>query len=480
MRSKWCLALGSVVLASSIVLSAPPGGRGGGGRPGGGAGGRPIGGVPRPVARPGGNFGGRPGGVMPQPSVHPQPPVHPPAVMPQTSRPPITPSPGNRPPGIVPKNSNPPTAVRPQPNTPSGLSGGGRTTVPNHGGLAGRPHGTGGGPPLLTNPDPSRYGSTRPKPPGKTSGAKPPDAAAARAAAAANIAARVNNGVTPGALALYLYSQRNSRDRWWRPGFGYAGFGFGYPGFGYGPFGYPGFGYPGFGFYGFNPFLMIGFACGSGFGYGGPVGFGPGYGFGYSPVIPYAPVYQAPLAAPPAFGGVNPPLLPQGESVLPTPGPVPPAGSPAELDIDFAQRGQELFLEGKYAEAVRALRHAVLDDPNNGPLLALIGEALWADEKYNEAAGAIQQSLLATPEEDWTAVAGRAARLIPAESVRKLAKALGEKELSEMRFLAGYQSFGAGKYAEAAAHLDYLLKDAPNDKVAEKLRDQAAKLAEGK
>ena len=137
-------------------------------------------------------------------------------------------------------------------------------------------------------------------------------------------------------------------------------------------------------------------------------------------------------------------------------------------------------MAGKYADAVKALRHAVVDDPTNGPLLALTGEALWANGNYNEAAGAIQQSLLATPETDWVGVSSRAARLIPAEAVGNLARAIGDKESPELRFLAGYQSFGAGKFDEAAAHLDLLLKKAPDDAVAKKLRDQAVKLAAGK
>jgi predicted Zn-dependent protease len=157
-----------------------------------------------------------------------------------------------------------------------------------------------------------------------------------------------------------------------------------------------------------------------------------------------------------------------------------PADAAKPAGTDFAQQGQELFLAGKYDDAVKALRHAVVDDPRNGPLLALTGEALWAGGHYNEAAGALQQSLLATPEADWPGVAGRAARLIPPEAVGNLAKEIGDKELPELRFLAAYQSFGAGKYDEAAGHLDLLLKKAPDDAVAKKLREQAGKLAAGK
>ncbi|HEX3146811.1 MAG TPA: tetratricopeptide repeat protein, partial [Gemmataceae bacterium] len=191
----------------------------------------------------------------------------------------------------------------------------------------------------------------------------------------------------------------------------------------------------------------------------------------------------------PVLQSINPPLIPQATGPAPAPpaavGPTlpPPAAvekPQAEPEADFAARGQEQFLAGKYADAVKSLRHAVLDDPKNGPLLALTGEALWAAGNFNEAAGAFQQSLLATPEADWKAVAHRAARLTPADSVTALGNALVKEEQPSLRFLAAYQSFGAGKWEEATAHLDVVLKKAPDDQVAKKLRELAVKASEGK
>ena len=279
------------------------------------------------------------------------------------------------------------------------------------------------------------------------------------------------SGKSPAEVSLFLYSQRNSHSHWGWGGWG--GYGWG-AGFGYG------YGYPAFASYGFSPFGFMPWGYGSGlsigFGYSsGPWSLGLGYTFGYHPAIAYVPAYFEP---PVIVGDPNPPLLPVPDSAPIPPGtPEKPATEPA---VNFAERGQELFLAGKYDEAVKALKHAVLDDPKNGPLLALTGEALWAAGNYNEAAGAVQQSLLATPEADWTGVASRAARLIPAEAVEALAEALGEKELPELRFLAAYQSFGAGKFEEATGHLDVLLKTAPEDQVGKKLREQAVKLGDGK
>jgi tetratricopeptide (TPR) repeat protein len=306
--------------------------------------------------------------------------------------------------------------------------------------------------PLLTNPHPT----TTPKPVATRAAAQrtlasPQSIAAANAA---SLSAAVAAGKDPATVALYLASQNNwGRGNW---GWGWGG-------------------YAPFGFYGFSPFGFVPWGYGPGFGIGfayhtGPFTFGLGYNFGYSPYMPYAPVY----AEAPVVVGAAPPLLPQPDAVLP------PPASDAKPAQNFAERGQDLFLQGKYDDAVKEFRHAVVDDPKNGPLLALTGEALWAAGSYNEAAGAIQQSLLATPEADWAAVAGRAARLTPTEAVTKVGAALNAKEQPDLRFLAAYQSFGAGKYGEAAAHLDVLLKNAPNDQVAKKLREQAAKLNEGK
>jgi len=368
----------------------------------------------------------------------------------------------------------------------------GRPTLPalNNPSLVGRPNLVPTGPtgirstgpqPLLTNPNPSVTSTAKKPATGTTArsaySAYPPAPVTALAAISA-----VRPDLSPATLAVYAYSQRNASHPWWDPWGPRRGY-YGYGGYGYGGYGYGGYGY-GWGGIGWAPYGINPFWFGPGFGIGigyssGPWSFGFGWGgsFAYSPAIAYVPVYvEQPAVVVPG----NPPLLPQGGPELPPPAAAQPEKPADEANVDFAARGQELFLNGKYPDAVKTLRHAVLDDPKNGPLLALTGEALWAAGNYDEAAGALQQSLLATPETDWVGVANRAARLTPTESVTALAKALEKGEQPAMRFLAGYQSFGAGKYDEAAAHLEYVLKKAPEDQVAKKLRDQAVKLAGGK
>jgi len=408
-------------------------------------------------------------------------------------RPAVTNLPGN---SIKPQllNAGPKPGIT---NLPGGSTGGN---------VVGKPPTT-----LLTNPNPGVVTAR----PARTTGPKPAQLASTSAAhhavvaphtAALAAASAFNPNLTPATLALYAYSQRNASHPWWTP-YGIPIGGFGYGGYGYGGFGYGGYGYGGYGYghhgwgafasigwapYGFNPFWCGGFGIGLGY-HSGPwsAGIGYGWGFDYSPAIAYVPYYvEQPVIVgqpPIVVDSGSPPLIPQaapatGPTLPPPAAAEKPAGEKPAVDgdVDYAARGQEQFLAGKYADAVKSLRHAVLDDPKNGPLLALTGEALWAAGNFNEAAGAFQQSLLASPEADWKGVANRAARLTPADSVTALGNALAKEEQPGPRFLAAYQSFGAGKYEEAIAHLDVVLKKAPEDQVAKKLREQAIKLNEGK
>jgi hypothetical protein len=288
----------------------------------------------------------------------------------------------------------------------------------------------------------------------------------------------------------------------WQPGFcpfGWGPFGlcpFGFsPGFGWAPFGFGG----GFGFaYTSGNWGVFGSSWGGlGFGYrSGPWAFGVGLGW---PVFGYQTVYSPPtvivesppviIEQPPAVvervpEAVIPPAQPEPQLPAPKPAQPPALGpSPAPAgDMDFGARAEALLREGKHADAVKALRHAVLDDPRNGRLLATTGQALFATGSYDEAAGAIQQSLAATPEADWSATAKATAPFgQTADATTAFKKALEKgPNQPELRFLAGYQAYAAGQYAAAVTELDALLKIAPQDEVAKKLRAAAAAQVEKK
>jgi tetratricopeptide (TPR) repeat protein len=243
------------------------------------------------------------------------------------------------------------------------------------------------------------------------------------------------------------------------------------------------------GFY--SPFYYAPFAFG--YGYGG-YGYGSGINFAYRsgswaigasigfPAYSYqsAPTYYAPYSPPTTVVAQSSPAVipPASETTLPPP--VVQADKPA-TETSFAAQGMEYFQAGKYPEAVKSLRHAVVDDPRNGGLLGLTGQALFAAGSLDEAAGALQQSLAATPEAQWVDASSKLAKLAPAEATETLRKAI-EKDSGApaLRFLAAYQAFGQADYKQAQTHVDALLKVAPDDPVAKKLQAQVRKLAPGK
>ncbi len=313
-----------------------------------------------------------------------------------------------------------------------------------------------------------------------------------------------NGGVQPtftDRQLAFLLSQRPRYNPGWYGAY-YPGFApFGWGPFGFSPFGYsPGFGWVPFG-YGWGGGYGGGFGGGFGGGYGG--GFGVGFGyrsgpwsfgvglgwptFGYSPICDYQ-VYSpptviieqpAPVIIQPAPAPV---IIPPAQPVLPEPQPQPAVQKPQFEELDFGVRAEGLLKEGKYPEAVKALRHAVVDDPKNGGLLALTGQALFATGSYDEAAGAIQQSLVATPEADWMKAASVTAKYgTTPDAVANFKKAIEKgPNQPELRFLAGYQAFAVGDYKRTVTELDALLKIAPEDRVAKQLRAAAVKLDEKK
>jgi tetratricopeptide (TPR) repeat protein len=256
----------------------------------------------------------------------------------------------------------------------------------------------------------------------------------------------------------------------------------------YAPFFGFGYGYGGYGGYGG---LSFGYSSGH-WAIGASIGF-PAFGYQSAPYYYPAPAYYSTYAAPAVVVPSAPAVVVPSPSVVIPPAveTLPPPTVQAEkpaieptrpaAETNYAQSGMEHFQAGRYPEAVRALRHAVVDDPRNGGLLALTGQALFASGSLNEAAGALQQSLAAMPETQWVDASSRVAKLAPAEATEALRKAIDKDPNSPgLRFLAAYQSFGQADYKQAQTHLDALLKVAPDDTLSKKFQAQAKKLAEGK
>lgn len=299
-------------------------------------------------------------------------------------------------------------------------------------------------------------------------------------------------------------------------GFGIGGYGWGGYGLGgYGP-GRFGWGYPyGYNWYGnYNRFRYFpgGFYNSPYWGFGGlGLGFGLGYtswplvyGFGQG-LYPY---YCVNNAAVPYVYDYNP----YGNYVTYTPvAQAPPAdrlvelepqvaannnaavvealrNQPPALDDDdpvanarvFAEKGEGSFREGDYKGAVYAWKHALLDDPQNGMLLLMLGQGMLANGDYSQSAGATQQALQILPKEQWGEVIANFRELYgkPLEytdHIRALEKAIKEQPQDPaLRFLAGYHYMYLGYPKQALDQLDRGLKVAPRDLVAKKLRDEVA------
>jgi len=211
------------------------------------------------------------------------------------------------------------------------------------------------------------------------------------------------------------------------------------------------------------------------FGFGSPFGlYGgwlPTYGYpnfaynsgGYvpAPTFDYAPDYSS--------GGYAP--------ATPGEGPTPPSSESMDRAVDFAQRGEMEFKDGRFDLALRNWRHALVDDPRNGGLVLLMAQAMFQTGNFNEAAGAVQHGLTMLPSDQWGIVLENYTKLYGqtqpfVDSLRDLEKRRKEKpDDPSVRFLLGYEYGFLGYPKEAIVELDKVLKLAPKDEVAKKLRE---------
>ncbi len=229
--------------------------------------------------------------------------------------------------------------------------------------------------------------------------------------------------------------------------------------------------------YGYYPWYNIwglGYPfIGRGLGYGGWGGYGLGYGYpyydnyatyGYSyPTTTYLyadatdVVAQAPLDQ--------------------------PATDAVVATGEFVGLGEEAFRAGQYQEALRHWQHAMVDDPNNGAVVLLMGQAMFALGQYEAAANTVQMAMQILPEAEWGNVVKNYTQLYGniedyTNQVRAAEKARdSQPDDGAIRFLLGYH-FGYLNYPkQAVRELDKALDVEPRDVGSQKLRDLFAKQA---
>lgn len=261
----------------------------------------------------------------------------------------------------------------------------------------------------------------------------------------------------------------------------YPYFGFGLPVYGYAsPFPYGGYGSyfvpygptlsygtpPGFG--GFNPPPVLDL---EGVGRGGSYTSGP---------KPANPVFVPPPATPRFVP--TPTAKPEAPKpvTLPAPTPVPtpsvslpaPTPVPTPMAVAFAAQAEQFARAGKFDEAARAFRHAMVDEPQNGTLAVRASQVLTAAGKYDEAAGAAQQGYASIDPKDWLAEAKNSANLFGDPQVatavyEALLKASADAKAGPgVKFLAGIAAAGRGDFARAASDFDAVTKLVPQDELA--------------
>ena len=233
-------------------------------------------------------------------------------------------------------------------------------------------------------------------------------------------------------------------------GWGYGGWG------GYGRYPFWGWGfYPGWGLWGL-------YGLGFGLGYGGWGGYG-GYGSSYG-YDNYAsnPIYYTDNYANNAVAAV-----PQSSDILPA--------TPAVDDYDT--RGEQAFRSADYEGAIRAWQHAMVDDPNNGALVALMAQALFAIGQYDSAAGTVQTAMQMLPETEWGSVVKNYSQLYGnigdyTTQLKALENARDAKpDNPALRFLLGYHFGYLGYPKQAVRELDKALDLQSQDLGSQKLRD---------
>lgn len=143
----------------------------------------------------------------------------------------------------------------------------------------------------------------------------------------------------------------------------------------------------------------------------------------------------------------------------------------------YAAIGETAFKARDYKSAVRAWRHGLIDDPNNGVLVLMLSQALFASEQFNESAGATQFGMQLVAQDKWDTVVKNYRELYSkvddyTTQLRALEKAAREKsDDPSLRFLLGYHYGFLGYPKEAVQQLEKCVSLAPEDETAQKLLD---------
>ena len=174
----------------------------------------------------------------------------------------------------------------------------------------------------------------------------------------------------------------------------------------------------------------------------------------------------------------------------PTPPPFPPTppdgivegGTVATAPPSFVEQGENDFKTANYVSAIRNWQHALVDSPDNGGALLLLGQAFFAVGRFDDEFLVTQRALERLPPNKWGEVIRNYSELYRGnqdytDQLRVLEKRRRSSDSPILRFLLGYHYGYLGYPKEAVRELDKCLEMAPQDELARKLRAEfAAKL----
>lgn len=201
----------------------------------------------------------------------------------------------------------------------------------------------------------------------------------------------------------------------------------------------------------------------------------PGYGYGYS--YPYYSSYgYSSYGYPATTTFSDAPVILDDQAGAPATATAPSDAASTASSGEFAAAGEDAFRAGDYEGAIRAWRHALLDDPTNGTLVLMLSQAFFAVGNYSEAAGAVQAAMAQVDPDNWGVVVKNFAELYGNSDYTTQLKAL-ETEAKKspddpaLQFLLGYHYQYLGYPAEAEKKLTRALELAPDDVAAKMLLD---------
>ncbi len=136
---------------------------------------------------------------------------------------------------------------------------------------------------------------------------------------------------------------------------------------------------------------------------------------------------------------------------------------------DYQVHAEKLFRAGQFGDALRAVQHAIVEDPTNGKLFLFQGQILLAMGDYSTASNLLQYATDSLDSKDWGyVIENRTSFYKPsafADQIKELKQAIRKSPGDgQAQFLLGYQYFYSGSPQDAGTHLSRAIElDAHRD-----------------